>query len=189
MKDFCLNTFWTSQTSYTGMGLYMFGPRLALNEVLRCCEGSLVVMAPCCRSFTVMFLGLVFRVLFCLRVSTRQENQKGLTFWPVFCTCYFHTGWCHHRSRYTSGRTIFYPYGYRRHPFVEHGNILACRCVLLIVIAAWRKLRFVLEQPSNSFLPELPRFQWLLSVVKDSYLGGQTETFVLNTLYIFIFIF
>lgn len=31
--------------------------RLALNEVLRCQEGSLLLMAPCCKSFSVMQLG------------------------------------------------------------------------------------------------------------------------------------
>ena len=31
--------------------------RLALNEVLRCKEGSLFVLAPCCKSFTPMYLG------------------------------------------------------------------------------------------------------------------------------------
>ena len=36
---------------------YKFHLRLALNEVLRLEEGSLLLMAPCCKSFSIMRLG------------------------------------------------------------------------------------------------------------------------------------
>lgn len=38
--------------------------------------------------------------------------------------------------------------------------------MLLIVVAAWRKVRWLLEQPESSVLPLLPQWQWLLSVVE-----------------------
>ena len=70
------------------------------------------------------------------------------------------------RSRHTSGRTFFCPYGFWRHAFVRDGNVMAVRCVLLIVVAEFRKLSWILEQPSGSCMEELPRWQWLLSIIK-----------------------
>ncbi len=70
------------------------------------------------------------------------------------------------RSRHTSGRDVLRPYGYQHRAFVDEGNTLACRCILLIIVATWRKLRWLLEQPLQSCLPDLPRFQWMLSVVE-----------------------
>ena len=58
------------------------------------------------------------------------------------------------------------PYGNTGYEFVRTGTILVCRCVLLIVVAAWRKVRWLLEQPDNSVLPLLPQWQWMLSVVE-----------------------
>lgn len=99
------------------------GFTLALNEALRCREGSLFVLAPCCKSFSRM-------------------------------------------SRHTAGRTFLCPYGFTRHNVVEDGNVLATRCILLLLVAAWRKLRFLLEQPHGSCMEDLPEFQWLLSVLQ-----------------------
>lgn len=70
------------------------------------------------------------------------------------------------RSRHTSGRDVLRPYGNVRHVFVEEGNTLACRCLLIVIVATWRKLQWILEQPMNSCLSDLPRFQWMLSVVE-----------------------
>ena len=70
------------------------------------------------------------------------------------------------RSRHTAGRTFLCPYGFTRHKFVEVGNVLATRCILLLIVAAWRKLRFLLEQPHGSCMEDLPEFQWLLSVLQ-----------------------
>lgn len=93
------------------------GFTLALNEVLRCREGALLVLAPCCKSFSRM-------------------------------------------SRHTSGRTFLCPYGLQWHDFVGVGNILATRCILLVLVASWRKLRWILEQPLGSCMEDPPRFQW-----------------------------
>ena len=53
--------------------------RLALNEVLRCCPGALVVLAPCCKSFTRMCQAcigcLVEESLGCL---VQQPTYKAL---------------------------------------------------------------------------------------------------------------
>ena len=72
----------------------------------------------------------------------------------------------HMRSRHTSGRSVFTPYGHEQYGFVQLGNVLATRCFLLIMIASFRKVKWVLEQPHNSFMPELPRFQTLLKMMQ-----------------------
>ena len=45
-------------------------------------------------------------------------------------------------------------------------NTLATRTILLILVAQWKGLRWILEQPDGSFFPQLPRFQWLLKILK-----------------------
>lgn len=70
------------------------------------------------------------------------------------------------RSRHTSGRTSITPYGNRGYLFVQTGNCLTGRTVLMALVASWCGLRWLIEQPDGSFLPELPRFQWLFGVVK-----------------------
>ena len=85
-------------------------------------------------------------------------NFQGV--WRTIVTSY------HLRTRHTSGRTYLNPYGHTNFPFVEDGNTLACRSILLILVAHWRGLRWLLEQPDGSFLQRLPRFQWLLRVIK-----------------------
>ena len=70
------------------------------------------------------------------------------------------------RSRHTSGRTSLTPYGNRGYLFVKTGNCLSGRTVLMALVASWCGLRWLIEQPDGSFLPELPRFQWLFGVVK-----------------------
>lgn len=70
------------------------------------------------------------------------------------------------RSRHTSGRTYLTPYGNKGYLFVRTGNTLTGRSVLIALIASWCGLRWVLEQPDGTFLPELPRYQWLFGVMK-----------------------
>lgn len=70
------------------------------------------------------------------------------------------------RSRHTSGRDVLRRYGNVRYVFVEEGNALTYRCLPIVIVATWRKLRWILEQPSDSCLSDLPRFQWMLSVVE-----------------------
>ena len=95
------------------------------------------------------------------RISTTFWWQRVWNWTLLFLV---HLNVC--RSRHTSGRSYLKPYGNTNYEFVELGNTLACRCILLILVAHWRGLRWLLEQPDGSFLQYLPRFQWLLQVIK-----------------------
>ncbi len=83
------------------------------------------------------------------------------------------------RCRHTAGRSVLLPYGNKGYNFVETGTVLAARCILLILVASYRKLRWLLEQPDSSILPALPQWQWLLSVVEartiEGIFGSQTH--------------
>lgn len=46
------------------------------------------------------------------------------------------------RSRYTTGRTVFCPYGHQHHEFVSIGNVLAVRCILLCIVAPANAVNF-----------------------------------------------
>lgn len=70
------------------------------------------------------------------------------------------------RSRYTSGRSIFQPEGNDQYEFVRIGNLLANRVALLIWVATAYGLRWLLEQPEGSALPDLPRFQQLWRAIQ-----------------------
>lgn len=70
------------------------------------------------------------------------------------------------RCRYTSGRTHLTPWGNAGYQFVKIGNVLATRVVLMCVLAVVGGLRFLVEQPSGSFLEELPCYQWLWGTLK-----------------------
>ena len=76
----------------------------------------------------------------------------------------------HLRSRHTSGRTALHPYGHRGYSFVRIGNVLSSRVALMCLLASMCGLRWILEQPDASFLPNLPRYQWLWGVLKATYL-------------------
>lgn len=70
------------------------------------------------------------------------------------------------RSRHTSGRSYLTPHGNTGYLFVRIGNVLCARTVLVVLLATYCNLRWVIEQPDGSFLQELPRFQWLWGVLK-----------------------
>ena len=72
---------------------------------------------------------------------------------------------CMPRCHHTSGRNTFRPYGNEDFTFVKTGNTLACRVVLMIILCCFMNLRWVLEQPSGSFMELLPRYQELWSLV------------------------
>ena len=72
----------------------------------------------------------------------------------------------HLRSRHTSGRTCLTPYGNQGYLFVKVGDILSHRFLILVLLASWCGLRWLMEQPDGSYMPQLPRFQWLYGVVK-----------------------
>ncbi|CAK9088694.1 unnamed protein product [Durusdinium trenchii] len=69
-------------------------------------------------------------------------------------------------SRGTHGRDWLRPYGNQGYTFVHEGNVLGCRVALFLLVASWRSLVWVLEQPHGSALPDLPRMQFLWSVVQ-----------------------
>lgn len=69
------------------------------------------------------------------------------------------------RCRHTHGRNWLRPYG-NPYPFVVEGNTLGCRVALLLIIAAWRGVVFFSEQPDGTALPDLPRMQYLWSLVQ-----------------------
>ena len=72
------------------------------------------------------------------------------------------------RSRGTHGRDHFNPLGNVGDEFVATGNLLACRCILLIYLAVSKGCCFVLEQPDGSAFPLHPRWQELLMDIKVS---------------------
>lgn len=67
------------------------------------------------------------------------------------------------RSRATSGRSILFPLGDTDRRFVEQGNLLASRLILLLWVCASRGLLWVVEQPEGSVFPLHPRWQEFLN--------------------------
>ena len=74
------------------------------------------------------------------------------------------------RRRFTSGRCCFIPYGHEGLDFVKCGNTLGVRSVLLCIVASVCGLRWLLEQPSESDMEELPEFQFLLSIIEATWI-------------------
>lgn len=179
--------------------------RLVLNEIMRCKAGSLVVLAPDCRSLSRMCHGFKRYRWSILGDTTIYISYGWFKFLHDMITClsrahrlsrvfHFNWAWKIHiyiyicilllgfsrlyffwsfplspavpRSRHTSGRTSITPYGNRGYLFVQTGNCLTGRTVLMALVASWCGLRWLIEQPDGSFLPELPRFQRLFGVVK-----------------------
>lgn len=64
------------------------------------------------------------------------------------------------RNRGTSKRTRLSPMGEVRHQSVRDGNMIAARTLVLCYIAAALAAWWVLEQPTNSIMEELPCFKW-----------------------------
>ena len=69
------------------------------------------------------------------------------------------------RCRFTAGRCCFIPYGHEGLDFVVCGDILAVRTVLMCIVASFMELIWILEQPSESDMEDLPEFQFLLSII------------------------
>ena len=74
------------------------------------------------------------------------------------------------RSRAVSGRSIIFPHGNEGVQFVKTGNLLLARTVMLLLLAASRGCRYLLEQPGSSCLPVHPRFSWFVERVEVSHL-------------------
>ena len=71
------------------------------------------------------------------------------------------------RSMHTAGRDVFNSFlGNRGFSFVQIGNILCSRLVLMLLICSARGCRWLVEQPEGSSLPNHPRFQELLEIVR-----------------------
>lgn len=75
------------------------------------------------------------------------------------------------RSCHTAGRDVWNDFlgndGYR---FVKVGNLLASRLILMLLVCSCRGARWLVEQPEGSSLPNHPRFQYLMSIVKAVWL-------------------
>ncbi|CAE7925841.1 unnamed protein product, partial [Symbiodinium necroappetens] len=56
-------------------------------------------------------------------------------------------------------RSVLRPHGNQSLEFVQQGNLLSSRVALLVTLAQYLGLRWVIEQPDGSFLPDMPRFQ------------------------------
>lgn len=69
-------------------------------------------------------------------------------------------------NRGTSRRTRLRPCGEERHQSVREGNWIACRTLILCYIAAALQLWWVVEQPVNSFMQELPAWKFFMKQVK-----------------------
>lgn len=84
------------------------------------------------------------------------------------------------RSRGTSQRRLWQPLGNTKIPFVALGNTLISRCVLLCYLASARGVRWVVEQPSSSSMPDHPRWGGLRSQVKVRGCTIQTTAYFIH---------
>ena len=64
-----------------------------------------------------------------------------------------------HMNSGTARRTFATPLGNMHQPSVRYANKLGNRCILLLHLLFSLGILFILEQPKNSFLEQLPRFQ------------------------------
>lgn len=72
------------------------------------------------------------------------------------------------RSRATAGRSILFPLGHIEFQFVEIGNLLSARLILMLFICSWKGLRWIIEQPEGSAFPLQPRWQQFLKLASAS---------------------
>ena len=70
------------------------------------------------------------------------------------------------RNRGTSGRSHLNPLGNVHYESVSGGNLIASRTLILLYICAALQCWWVLEQPVNSFMQELPAFKHFMKQVK-----------------------
>jgi len=98
---------------------------------------------------------------FLLALNEVRRIARGGLLWLGLCCNSFSK-----MSRGTHGRDFWRPLGNCGYGFVAVGNLLACRCILLIYVAVSRGLKFILEQPDGSSLPLHPRWEELLGHVQ-----------------------
>ena len=53
---------------------------------------------------------------------------------------------------------------------MKTGNVLAERVVFILLLMSMKKIRWLLEQPANTILDDLPCWRWLLSRVPAAWL-------------------
>lgn len=71
------------------------------------------------------------------------------------------------RSCHTAGRDVWNNFlGNEGYSFVAIGNLLCSRMALLLLLCWARNIRWVVEQPEHSSLPNHPRFQQILAIGK-----------------------
>ena len=69
---------------------------------------------------------------------------------------------CRLRNRGTSKRTHVRPEGMVQYKSVREGNWIAARTLILCYICAALQCWWILEQPVNSFMQELPAFRYFM---------------------------
>lgn len=69
------------------------------------------------------------------------------------------------RSSGSTFRTKSNPMGRKDSTAVRDGNILACRCFILLLVASCRGAWWVMEQPSSSSMEHMPMFQHLVRLL------------------------
>ena len=70
------------------------------------------------------------------------------------------------RSRGSTLRTPLHPEGNGAYPSVAAGNQIACRTLVLLYICAALHVWWILEQPVNSLMQELPAFKYFMRQVR-----------------------
>ena len=70
------------------------------------------------------------------------------------------------RSRASTLRSESNPMGRSDSEAVRNGNILACRCFILLLLASCKGCWWIMEQPSTSTMEFMPCFQHLMAMVR-----------------------
>ena len=131
-----------------------------------------MLVAPVCSSFVFMQLpkrnsnAFLFRLFF---FQSPPKNDKFLQrllllqYFPASMDC---PNWGLLRSRGSTGRTALDASGNESYPSVSEGNLIASRTLVLLYIAAALQVWWILEQPVNSLMQDLPAFQFFMKQVK-----------------------
>lgn len=69
------------------------------------------------------------------------------------------------RSRASTLRSPKRPMGRPDSEAVRNGNILACRCFILLLVASCKGCWWIMEQPSTSCMEYMPCFQQLMRLI------------------------
>ena len=85
-----------------------------------------------------------------------KVKRGGICFFAPVCSSWTFM------ARSSSGRSLVDAIGDTSRAFVANGNLMATRCLALILLLQSRGVSWCIEQPSSSILHMLPRFQSLL---------------------------